>query len=231
MIPLPQKVKVEKIKDNVERVIIEALYPAYGYTIGNALRRVLLSSIPGAAVTEMKIKGVSHEFSTIPGVLEDVIVIMQNLKKMRFRFQGEEPQKIFLKVKGKKEVKGKDFEIPSQLELVNPDVHILTITDEKAKIEMEARVEKGLGYLSREERERKERDIGTILVDAVFSPVVRVALSVENVRFEKRTDYDRVILEIETDKTIRPFSAFLQACEILKGHFDFLLEKAKENEV
>jgi len=230
-IPFPQKLSREKIGENIERIIIEPLYPAYGYTIGNSLRRVLLSSIPGAAIVEFKIAGIPHEISTIPGVLEDGLVIMQNLKKLRFRLQGVDPQKIFLKVKGEKEVKGKDFQIPSQLELVNPETHIATLTSPNSKLEIEAIVEKGVGYLSREERQKKERDIETILIDAVFSPVQRVALKVENVRVEKRTDFDRVILEIETDKTITPWDAFCQACEILKGHFEWILEKGKEHEV
>ncbi|MGB9598301.1 MAG: DNA-directed RNA polymerase subunit alpha [Minisyncoccales bacterium] len=228
MISLPQRLSSEKVRENVERIIIEPLYPAYGYTIGNGLRRVLFSSIPGAAITEFKISGISHEFSTIPGVLEDTIVIMQNLKKLRFRLEGEDPQKIFLKVKGAKEVKGRDFKIPSQLELVNGESQIATLTSPDAKLEIEALVEKGMGYLSREEREKKERDIETILIDAVFSPVKRVGLSVENVRMGKKTNFDKVILEIETDGTISPRKVFLLACEVLKNHFDWLVEQGKE---
>jgi len=201
------------------------LYPGYGVTIGNSLRRVLLSSIEGAAVTQMKIKGVSHEFTTIPGVLEDVIQIMLNLKQLRFKMIGDKPQKATLKVKGEKKVLGKDFELPAQLELVNKDCHIATLTSKTAKLEMEILVEKGVGYSPREEREKAKMEIGTIPVDAIFSPVKNVAMKVENMRVGKRTDYDRLILDITTDGTINPEEAFKRACQILIDQFSFLIEE------
>jgi len=233
MIPLPLKPKIIKKQKNKAVFEIEALYPGYGVTFGNSLRRVLLSSLGGAAVTQMKIKNVSHEFSTIPGVFEDVINIMLNLKQMRFKILSKEPQKAVLKVKGNKEVKGSDFKLPSQLELVNKDCHIATLTESKAVLEMEIQVEKGVGYVSRELTAKEKQEVGTITLDAIFTPVRRVAIRVENMRVGKKTDFDRLFLEIETDGTISPEGAFSQASEILFKHFD-LFSKAfivKEKEV
>ena len=233
MIPLPVKPKIIKKQKNKTVFKIEALYPGYGVTFGNSLRRVLLSSLDGAAVTQMKIKNISHEFSTIPGVLEDVINIMLNLKQMRFKVLSEEPQKAVLKVKGKKDVKGSDFKLPSQLELINKDCHIAALTDSKAVLEMEIQVEKGIGYVPRELIIKEKQEIGAIALDAIFTPVKRVALRVENMRVGKKTDFDRLFLEIETDGTISPEDAFSQASEILLKHFDlffkaFVVVKTKE---
>jgi DNA-directed RNA polymerase subunit alpha len=230
MIPLPQKPKIIKEEKNKAVFEIEALYPGYGVTIGNALRRVLLSSLEGAAVTQMKIKGVSHEFSTIPGVLEDVVTIMLNLKQLRFRMIGEEPQRAILKVKGEKEIKGADFELPAQLELVNPECHIATLTSKNASLEMEVLVEKGVGYLPRERKRKEKLEIGIIPVDAIFTPVKRVAMRTENMRVGERTDFDKLFLEIETDGTISPEEAFLKACEILINQFSFLRENLEKHE-
>jgi DNA-directed RNA polymerase subunit alpha len=230
MIPLPQKPKIIKKEKNKAIFEIEALYPGYGVTIGNALRRVLLSSLEGAAVTQMKIKGVPHEFSTIPGVFEDVVTIMLNIKQLRFKMIGEEPQRATLKVKGEKEVKGSDFELPAQLELVNPDCHIATLTSKNAKLEMEILVEKGVGYLPRERKRKEKLEIGVIPVDAIFTPVKRVAIRTENMRVGERTDFDRLFLEIETDGTITPEEAFLKASEILIDQFSFLKENLEKHE-
>jgi len=230
MIPLPKKPKIIKKEKNRSEIQIEALYPGYGTTIGNSLRRVLLSSIEGAAVTQMKIKGVPHEFSTIPGVLEDVINIMLNLKELRFKMVGREPQRVTLKVKGEKKVEGKDLDLPAQLELVNKNCHIATLTSKSAKLEMELLVEKGVGYLPREEREKEKLEIGTIPLDAVFSPVKKVAMRIENMRVGKRTDFDRLILDIETDGTISPQEAFKEAGKILIEQFSFLVKENEEKE-
>jgi DNA-directed RNA polymerase subunit alpha len=230
MIPLPKAPKIIKKEKNKATFEIEALYPGYGVTIGNALRRVLLSSLEGAAVTQMKIKGVPHEFTTIPGVLEDVVTIMLNLKQLRFKMIGEEPQRATLKIKGEKEVKGSDFELPAQLELVNPDCHIATLTSKNAKLEMEILVEKGVGYLPRERKRKEKLEIGVIPVDAIFTPVKRVAMRTENMRVGERTDFDRLFLEIETDGTITPEEAFLKACEILINQFSFLKENLEKHE-
>lgn len=224
MIPLPLKPKIIKKEKNKAVFEIEALYPGYGITLGNSLRRVLLSSLEGAAATQMKIKGVPREFSTIPGILEDVIQIMLNLKQLRFKIYTEEPQKATLKVKGEKKVKGSDFEIPAQLELVNKDCHIATLTDKKAELEMEIQIEKGIGYSPREARKKEKLEIGTIPLDAIFTPVKRVAFRVENMRVGERTDFDRLFLEVETDGTITPEEAFSQASEILSSHFSLFAE-------
>jgi DNA-directed RNA polymerase subunit alpha len=231
MIPLPKPPKLIEKKGNIGIFEIEALYPGYGVTIGNSLRRVLLSSLEGGAITQIKIKGVPHEFSTIPGVLEDVIQIMLNLKKLRFKVFSDEPVKATLKVKGEKEVKGKDIELPSQVELVNPDAHIATLTNKKAELEMELTIEKGVGYLARERRKKERVPVGTILIDAIFTPVKKVAFKVENMRVGERTDFDRLFLEIETDGILTPEEALSKACEILVNHFNFIrdnLEQPKE---
>ena len=231
MIPLPTKPKIIKQEKNKAIFEIEALYPGYGVTIGNSLRRVLLSSLAGAAVTRMKIKNIPHEFSTIPGILEDVIQIMLNLKQLRFKVYAEEPQKATLKVKGEKKVKGSDFEIPAQLELVNKDCHIATLTDKKAELEVEIQIEKGTGYSSREARKKEKLEIGTIPLDAIFTPVRKVAFRVENMRVGERTDFDRLFLEVETDGTILPEDAFYQASDILLKQFNLFAETFKKEEV
>jgi len=224
MIPLPNPPKIVKKKENFAQFEIEGLYPGYGVTIGNSLRRVLISSLEGAAVTNVKIKGVQHEISTIPGVLEDVILIILNLKKLRFKLFSQEPQKAILKIKGRKEVKGSDFELPSQVELVNKEAKVLTITDKKKELEMEIQIERGVGYEPVERRKKEKLEIGVILVDAIFTPIRNVSFKVENMRVGKRTDFDRLFLDIETDGTITPEEAFAQASEILVKHFSLFEE-------
>ena len=229
MLSLPHAPKIIEKKGNRAVFEIDALYPGYGTTIGNAFRRVLLSSLPGAAVTKMKIKGVQHEFSTIPGVLEDVITIMLNLKQLRFKFFSQEPQKATLKAKGEKVIKGSDFKIPTQVELVNKDCHIATLTDKKADLEMEIQIEKGLGYEPVERRKKEKLEIGTVAIDAIFTPVRRVSYHIENMRVGERTDFDKLKLEIETDGTLTPEDAFLQASEVTINHFSLFRETfAKE---
>ena len=227
MLQLPQPVKIVKKENNQAIFEIEPLYPGYGITIGNALRRVLLSSLEGAAVTQVKIKGVAHEFSTIPGVLEDVITILLNIKQLRFRLFGSEPQKATLKVKGEKEVTGTDFVLPPQVELVNKDCHLATLTSKSAELEMEIQIEKGIGYSPREERTKKKSEIGTIVIDAIFTPIKRVTYRVEDMRVGERTDYNRLFLEVETDGTITPEEAFYQAAKILIEHFSIIIESIK----
>lgn len=228
MILLPKPPKVIDKKENRARFEIEALYPGYGITIGNSLRRVLISSLPGAAVTQMKIKGVQHEFSTIKGVLEDVVTIIMNLKQMRFKMFSDEPQKAFLKIKGEKEVKGSDFKLPSQVELANKSCHLATLTDKKTELDMEIQIEKGIGYEPVERRKRQGKlEIGVIPIDAIFTPIKRVSYKVENMRVGERTDFDRLYLDIETDGTITPEDAFVRATEILVKHFSLFTENFK----
>jgi len=228
MLSLPLKPKIIEKKDNYALFEIEALYPGYGVTIGNALRRVLLSSLSGAAITQVKIKGVQHEFSTIPGILEDVVTILLNLKQLRFKIYSDEPQKATLKVKDEKEVKGLDFHLPSQLELVSKNVHIATLTDKKSELEMEIQVEKGLGYEPAERVKKEKLEIGVIALDAIFTPAKRISYKVENMRVGTRTDFDRLKLEVETDGSITPEDAFLRASEILVKHFSIFEETFKE---
>ncbi|KPJ56086.1 hypothetical protein AMJ49_05775 [Parcubacteria bacterium DG_74_2] len=228
MIPLPFKPKVTETGENKALFEISALYPGYGITIGSSLRRVLLSSLPGAAVTQVKIKGVQHEFSTIPNVLEDVIMIILNLKKLRFKLHGDESQTGIIKVKGEKEIKGKDIELPSQVEIVSKDVHIATLTAKKAELEMEIQIENGIGYESVERRKKEKLEIGVIALDAVFSPIKRVSYKVENMRVGERTDFDKLTLEIETDGVITPRQAFQQALEILIKHFSLFVDEKEE---
>ena len=230
MIPLCLAPKIKEKIENKAVFEIEALYPGYGVTVGNSLRRVLISSLSGAAVTQMKIKGVQHEFSTIPGVIEDVVTIMLNLKQMRFKLYGEEPQKAYLKVKGEKEIKGSDFQFPTQVELVNKNCHIAALTSRIAELEIEIQIEKGVGYLPRESRQKEKLAIGVIPIDAIFTPVRRVSFKVENMRVGERTDFDRLFLEIETDGIITPQDALFQAADTLKSHFALIEESLKPEE-
>jgi DNA-directed RNA polymerase subunit alpha len=224
MIALPLKPKVVDKKGNWAMIEIEALYPGYGVTVGNALRRVLLSSLEGAAVTFIKIKGVPHEFSTMTGVAEDVITTMLNIKQLRFKMTGDEPQVCVLKAKGEKDVCGKDFDVPSQLELINPEAHVATMTAKTANLEMELTVERGIGYTSKETKKKDKLEIGMIPLDAIYTPIKKVGFKVHNMRVGDRTDYDKIDLEIETDGTISPEDAFTKASEIIINHFSSFKE-------
>ena len=233
MIPLPKLPKIVQKKGNRAIFEIGPLYPGYGVTISNSYRRVLLSSLEGAAITEVKIKGVTHEFSSLHGVLEDVIMILINLKKLKFISWSDEPQLITLDVKGEKEITGESFRLNPQVELVNPKNHIATLTDKKAELQMEVKIEKGIGYLSIEEREKKKSDVGIILIDAIFTPVEKVSFKIENVIVGKKTDFEKLELEIETDGTITPEQAYSAATDILFQHFSFFskFDKSQEKEV
>ena len=230
MIPLPQAPKLVNKEGNKAIFEIEALYPGYGVTLANSLRRVLLSSLQGAAVTQMKIKGVSHEFSTISGVSEDVISIMLNLKNLRFKVYSDEPQTGRLHIKGEKEAKSSDFELPSQVELINKNVHIATLTSKSSELDIEIIIEKGVGYSPREERKKEKLEIGVIPLDAIFTPVKKVSFKVENMRVGERTDFDKLNLELETDGTVSPENAFFQAADILVKHFSLIVENFQQKE-
>ncbi len=195
----PRVVSEEEFKGVYE---IDGLYPGYGHTLGNSLRRIILSSIPGAAITSLKITGVDHEFSTIEGVKEDVITILLSLKKVRFKLTGDEPQKVYLNVSGAKKVTAVDIEVPSGVKVLFKDLHIATLTDKSSKLEIEMVVEQGLGFVPKEVIHKDKVDIGTISVDAIFTPVRRVNYEVENMRVGDRTDYNRLRFFIETDGTL-----------------------------
>jgi len=222
MISLPLPPKVTQKKNHQAAFEIEGLYPGYGVTIGNALRRVLLSSLEGASVTEVKIKGFPHEFTTMPGILEDGIMIILNVKNLRFKIFEGDSHRISLKVKGDRIVTGADFDVPSQVKLVNPEAQIATITEKNTEFEMEVLVEKGIGYEPKERRKLKKAEIGAIALDAIYSPIRNVNFQIENMRVGDRTDFDKLNLEIETDGTITPEEAFFEACDILIKHFNII---------
>lgn len=229
---LSDTLKIKKVSDDGRVGIfhIEGLYTGFGLTVGNALRRALFSSLPGAAVTQIKIKGVGHEFTTIPGVAEDVVELTLNLKKIRFKFFADEPQVLTLKIKGEKEVTAGDIKTNAQVEVVNPDLHLATLTDKKAELDMELTIEKGLGYLPAAERKFERLAIGTVVLDAIFSPVIKVNSSVENMRVGERTDYNRLKIEIETDGSITPSDAIHKTANVLKDHFEKISAGAENPE-
>jgi len=222
MIPLPTSIKTKNVSNNNSIFEIDSLYPGYGVTLGNAIRRVLLSSLSGAAITEVKIKNAPHEFATMKGIKEDVLHILMNIKQLRFKTFTEDAQTATLVVKGEKEVTGKDFELPADLKLANPELKIATITDKSIQLEIEIKVEKGMGYVF-EDKEVK-RSVGVIGMDAIFTPIKKVNYVVENMRVGKRTDFDKLSLEIETDGTISPEEALGQSLNILASQFQYISE-------
>lgn len=213
-INLPSKPKIIKEEGFKGIYEIDGLYPGYGYTLGNSMRRIIISSIPGAAITSLSIDGVKHEFSTIDGVKEDVISIILNLKNINFTLHSEEPQKISLKIKGPKTVTAGDIEANSSVEILNKDAYICEITG-KVSLEMEMTVEKGIGYISKEQVEKERTAIGSISLDAAFTPVRRASYEVENMRVGDRTDHNRLRLFIETDGTISPREVLEYSIEIM----------------
>lgn len=227
IITSPQKPKYTAIGANHGKFEILGCYPGYGTTLGNALRRVLLSSLDGAAAKSVKIHGVAHEFSTITGVMEDVVQIILNMKQVRFKLHGDEAVKVTVKSKGEGVVTAGDIKVPSSVEIVNPEQVIATVTDKKTVFEMEIEIDKGIGYVPVEVRERDERDdreIGNIAIDAIYTPVKRVNYEIENMRVGKRTDYDKVTLEIVTDGSIDPAQAFEKSVGILVSQFSSLID-------
>ena len=212
---LPSKPKILHEEDFSGIYEIDGLYPGYGHTLGNSLRRIILSSLPGAAITSIKIAGINHEFSTIEGIKEDVITIILNLKKVCLRMSTDEPQKLTLKVKGAKEVTAKDVDVPGQVSVLNPELHILSATGKNVDLDIEINVEKGLGYVSKEVIQKDKVDIGTITLDGVFTPIRRVNYEVENMRVGNRTDFNRLKIFIETDGTITPKEALEKSIEIM----------------
>ena len=224
MIPLASKPKIISEEGTKAIIEIEGLYPGYGHTIGNSLRRVLLSSLKGAVITSIKIEGVSHEFSTIEGMMEDVVELILNLKQLRFRLHGDAPVTISLAVKGEQEVTGRDFDLPSQVELINKDAHIAELTSKKAELKLDAVIESGLGYVPVEAHRKEKVNIGTIALDAAFSPVWHVNYEVENMRVEDRTDYNRLRIYLETDGSLTPREAFVQAAETLVAQWSALTQ-------
>lgn len=213
-ITLPSKPRIVS-EEGLQGVYeIDSLYPGYGHTLGNSLRRIILSSLPGASVTQVKIEGVPHEFATIEGSRETVMEILLNLKRVHFILHGDEPQTISLITKGSGEVTAKDFKLPSQVEIMNPEQHICDLSG-KALLELEATIERGLGYVAREVLTKDKVDIGTIALDATFTPIRRVNYEVENMRVGDRTDFNRLRIFIETNGTISPREALEKSIETM----------------
>lgn len=205
-IAIPSKPKIVS-EENFKGIYeIDGLYPGYGHTLGNSLRRIILSSLPGTAITEVKIDGVGHEFSTIEGVKEDVISIILNLKKLRLSMKNNEPMTLSLNVKGPKRVTAADISTPSQIEIVNKDQFLFEVTT-KTDVKIELKIENGIGYVPKEVLQKEKVEVGTIALDAIFTPIRRVNYESENMRVGDRTDYNRLRITIETDGTITPKEA------------------------
>ncbi len=232
-ITLPSKPRVISEEGKSGTYEIDGLHPGYGHTLGNSLRRIILSSLPGAAITQVKIDGVKHEFSTIEGVKEDVVTLLLHLRKIRVRLSSDEPQTLTLSVRGPKMVTAADVKAPGQAEILNPEQHIAEISG-KAPLEIEMTVERGLGYLPKEAVQKERVDIGIIPLDAIFSPIRRVNYEVENMRVGDRTDYNRLRIFIETDGTITAREALERSVEImihqLRAEVGFKEEEVLRNE-
>ncbi len=226
---MPSKPRVVLEEENKGVFEIDGLYPGYGHTLGNSLRRIILSSLPGASITALKIDGVSHEFQTIDGIKEDVIVMILNLKKVRFSMSSDEPQTVTLSVKGPKQVTAKDIKTGGQVEVLNPDLHIAEVTG-KVNLNIEIRVEKGLGFISKETFHKDKVDVGTITVDAIFTPIRRVAYEVENMRVGDKTNHNRLRISIETDGTLTPREALTRSIEIMINQLKAIVDFKEKDE-
>lgn len=221
---MPSKPRIVEEVGNKGVFEIDGLYPGYGHTLGNSLRRIILSSLPGASITAIKIDGVTHEFQTMDGVKEDVIVMILNLKKVRFKMLSDESQTVTLAIKGPKEVLAGDIKTGGQVEILNPEMHIAEVTG-KINLNIEMKVEKGLGFIAKEVFQKEKVDVGTIAVDAIFTPVRRVSYEVENMRVGDKTNHNRLRIAIETDGTLSARDALSRSIEIminqLKAIIDF----------
>ena len=221
---MPSKPRVVLEEGNKGIYEIDGLYPGYGHTLGNSLRRIILSSLPGASVTSIKIDGVSHEFSTMDGIKEDVIVMILNLKKTRFKMLSDEPQTVNLSIKGPKVVTAADIKTGGQVEILNPELYIAEVTG-KVNLSIEMKIEKGLGFIPKEVMQKEKVDIGTIAVDAIFTPIRRVFYEIEDMRVGDKTNHNRLRISIETDGTLTPREALSRSIEIminqLKAIIDF----------
>ncbi len=221
-IPLPNHAQIADLGHNKYSVTLEPLYPGYGVTIGNVMRRVLLSSMPGAAVTAVKIKFVDHEFSTIPNVKEDVIQIILNLKQLRVKSFSQEPVKITLKVKGEKVVTAADIKETDQVQVINKNLHIATLDNKNSELDMELTIEQGRGYLPVEAREYQKKEVGVIAIDSIFTPVKSVHFDVSNVRVGQLTNFDKLEIVMETDGSVTGQEAVDIAAHILVDHFTMM---------
>lgn len=216
---LPGEIDIKEDDLNTATFTIKPYHPGYGPTVGNALRRVLLSSLPGSAITQMKIEHIDHEFSALAGIQEDIVSIMLNVKGIRVSSTSNDPIEIKLEKKGIGEITAGDFQVPPEVKIINPDHVIAHATAKDAVLEMTCTIERGRGYVPSEIQDPKARTIGTIALDAVFTPVERVSFSIENVRVGQATDYHSLIMQITTNGSIAPKDALQQASSILRDHF------------
>jgi DNA-directed RNA polymerase subunit alpha len=226
---MPSKPKVVLEEGNKGVFEIDGLYPGYGHTLGNSLRRIILSSLPGASLTSLKIDGVTHEFQTVDGIKEDVIVLILNLKRVRFKMISDEPQVVTLSIKGPKEVTAADIKTGGQVEILNPEQQIASVTG-KINLSIEMNIEKGLGFISKEMFQKDKVDVGTIAVDAIFTPIRRVSYEVENMRVGDKTNHNRLRISIETDGTLSPREALSQSIAIMINQLKAIID-FKEPEV
>lgn len=208
----PKAVSEDGLRGTYE---IDNLYPGYGHTLGNSLRRIILSSLPGTAITSVKIDGVQHEFSTIDGIKEDVITLILNIKKVRFKMNVDEPQEITLRVSGLKKVTAADIKVTGQVEVLNKEQYIAEVTNKKTSLDVTIRLERGLGYVPKEVLQKEKVEVGTIVLDAVFTPIRRVNYEVENMRVGDRTDYNKLRIFIETDGTLSPREALEKSVDVM----------------
>lgn len=223
-------VKVAETSDNYGQFVVEPLERGYGATLGNSLRRVLLSSLYGAAVTAVKIDGVSHPFTAIPGVVEDVLIILLNLKELIIRSHSEQPKVVTLKVKGKGEVKASDIEHDAEIEILNPD-HTIATLDSSGKLQMELIIERGKGYVSSEGNKKPGLAVGYIPTDSIFTPVLKVNMSTEEVRVGQEINYDRLILSVWTNGCVKPEDAVRESAKILARHVDLFIHLGEKTDI
>ncbi len=216
-------------EENQTTVVIEPLFPGYGMTLGNSLRRVLLSSLAGAAVVGVKVKGAEHEFMSLPNIKEDVLEIVLNIKQLRIKMHGDEEVRLSLNVKGKKVVKASDIEKDSQVEIKNPDLVIANLTDAKSELSVEIFVNAGRGYKLGEGVKRDNKELGFIELDSIYSPVTAVSLDVQRARVGKMTNWDKLLIDIKTDGTITPQEAFAEAVKIIVDQYSSFLEKLSDD--
>ncbi len=229
LITLPEKIEIKDQGDNRYQAIIGPCYPGFGVTLGNSLRRVLLSSLPGAAVTAFKIEGAQHEFDSVDHVKEDLVEIMLNLKKLRLKLFGDEPVVLNIEAKGEKVVTAADIKKNSAVEIMNKDLVIANLTDKNAKFNVEITVDRGIGYVTVEQRGDKAKlPIGTVAIDSSFSPVLNVGFDIVNVRVGEMTNYEQLTMDILTDGTVDGTQAIVQGAGILAEHFQFLANNEVE---
>lgn len=228
---MPKKLQYDpkKITDTYGKFTAEPLERGFGTTLGNSLRRVLLSSLEGSAITSVRIVGVQHEFSSIPGVVEDTTDLILNLKELRLKLHTDKPKSLTLKAKGPGEVTAKDIEADAEVEILNPDLHIATI-DKNGKLELEMRARRGRGYVASDKNKESGQPIGVVPIDSIFSPIRKVNFKVENARVGQDTDYDKLVLEVWTDGSLRPDDAVAHAAKLLKDHLTFFIHLPEEEE-